>query len=36
MVILANPNSPSGTIISDKKILEILHICRKKNSISHR
>ena len=30
MVILANPNSPSGTIISDKKILEILHICRKK------
>ena len=30
ILIIANPNSPTGTVIPNKKILEILEICKKK------
>jgi len=32
LVILANPNSPTGTIIGEKLILKIIKLCKKYNS----
>jgi histidinol-phosphate aminotransferase len=32
LIIFANPNSPTGNSIENKKILEILDICKKKNT----
>ena len=31
LLIIANPNSPTGTVISNKILLKILNVCRKKN-----
>ena len=32
LVILANPNSPTGTIIDEKTILKVIKLCKKYNS----
>lgn len=32
LVILANPNSPTGTIIDEKSILKVIKLCKKYNS----
>ena len=32
LVILANPNSPTGTIVDKKSILKIIKLCKKHNS----
>jgi histidinol-phosphate aminotransferase len=31
LLIIANPNSPTGTVISNKIMLKILNLCRRKN-----
>ena len=32
LVVLANPNSPTGTIIDQKKLLKIIKLCKRFNS----
>ena len=33
LVVLANPNSPTGTIIDQKKLLKIIKLCKRFNFI---
>jgi histidinol-phosphate aminotransferase len=33
LVIIANPNSPTGTIIEEKKLINVINVCHKKKTI---